>query len=89
MDSRLYFIRSVKRRLYSHPENQKALLGSTEHDLNHQTESGTGCVAGRTSDTDLHKLFVIYLNPSISVGVGTVTEINLVGNEAQKRGGGR
>ena len=32
-------------------------------------------------DTDLHKLFIIYLNPSISVSVDAVTKIVLVSNE--------
>ena len=41
---------------------------------------------GRVGDTDLHKLFVIYLNPPISVGVDTVTKIDLVSNEATARG---
>ena len=37
-------------------------------------------------DTNLHKLFVIHLDPPISVGVGTVTKIDLVSNKAKTRG---
>ena len=37
--------------------------------------------AGGANGTDLHKLFVVYLNPSVSVGVDAVIKIHPVNNK--------
>ena len=74
---RLYFNKSVKRRLCHRPGHQKALSGGAEHDLNPtRLRQIRECADRKASETDLHKLFVVYLNPPVSVSIVTLTSVS-------------
>ena len=84
---RLYLNKSVERRSRYLPEYGGAFMERRARSKPHPFALDSGCVERGVSETDLHKLFVVYLNPSVSVGVDTVTNPNPVGkNSTTTRG---